>query len=142
MIYFEGLMHRKINIFIAILVIAIVAGLAAWAITAQSFGGKDAGLLILGSQPLKCTLDEEDAVTCYNTCPICGDIIGCATLWEVQAKKLSGVPGTLHKNTALCLLFPFPTRGGQFKSGARCLGKVLTMPTGSHLLFNFGCSTR
>lgn len=134
-------MHRKINIFIAILVIVIVAGLAAWAITAQAFGGKDESLLISSPKPVKC-IQDPDAPTCYGNCRICGDIIGCSSLWEVQAKRLSGAKGVLYKNMALCLSFPFPPNSGRFRSGVKCVGKVKALPDGSHLLSNFSCSQR
>jgi hypothetical protein len=37
MIYLEGLMHKKINIWIALLIIIILAASAAWAISAKAF---------------------------------------------------------------------------------------------------------
>jgi len=142
MIYLEGLMHKKINIFIAILVIAIIVSLAAWAITAQALlGGRDISLRVLSNRPVKCVTDPS-ASTCFHSCPICGDISNCSSLWEVQVKRLSGGLGVLRKNIALCLINPIPPNSGQFKNGVRCVGKVKVMGNGPHLLYNFSCSQR
>ena len=61
MIYSEGLMHRKINIWIALLAIIIVAASAAWVISAQAIGSISFGGIIVK----------------VDYAPICGTYIPC-----------------------------------------------------------------
>src|SRR3989338_1914247 len=88
MIYPEGLMHRKINLWLALLIIAILAAIAAWAISVKaarnvSFGGR-----INLVNP--CVLDPESG-TCPN-CPACTLRLGsaCASYTEIQFTPVRG----------------------------------------------------
>jgi len=145
MIYPEGLMHKKINLVVAIAIILAVAGIFAWQISAKALFGAGAGIGInVWSAPIKCSVDPcTGCTTCLSTCPVCGSLAGvCAGLFEVNAMFLSGT-NVLHKGAggeALCLgpQQTTPPSGGQFSPGGQCLGIVYG--TGPHLIANFGCS--
>lgn len=141
MIFWDIILKKKVNLFVAIIALMVVALLAAWAISARAAGGADVGLRI-GSTPIKCVLDpgEPPPGTCLGTCPICGSLKGtCASLYEVKAVKTPG--GKInppYKSSALCLRNPKPTQKGAFRNGGFCLGKVIGF--GPHTLLNFGCN--
>ncbi|NUM25560.1 MAG: hypothetical protein HUU49_02940 [Candidatus Buchananbacteria bacterium] len=132
MIVPEGLMHKKVNILVALLIILIVAISAAFAISAQAIPG--IGLRVI-APPIKCTPDPYGA-TCLASCPICGDIAGCSSLFETKAMYLGG-SNVLYKGQALCTNQPMPNRGGTFRPGVTCLGSLIGM--GPHLFVQFGC---
>ncbi len=135
MFYPEGMMHKKVNIWLAALIIAIIALSAALAISAKA-ALPGIGITVI-SPPIKCVQDTLSP-TCYTTCPICGDLVGiCNGLFEVKAKYLSG-KNILYKNSALCTPQSFPPNGGSFRPGGFCLGNVIG--NGPHTLINFGCS--
>jgi len=133
MLYPEGLMHRKVNIGLALLIIVVVAGIFAWIISARAF---IPGIgLVVTAPPLKCVLDP-DSGTCPN-CAICGSLGGvCGGLFEVQVQYYSGF-NSLYTGAALCVVNPIPPNGGIFRPGAQCLG--LVQGFGPHVLQNFGC---
>ncbi|MFA6322604.1 MAG: hypothetical protein WCX71_03965 [Candidatus Buchananbacteria bacterium] len=143
MIYWDIVLRKKVSFWLALLSLALVTVMAAWALSAKAVsGGKNIGLLIT-SPAIKCSLDPGTPPpgTCFATCPICGALSNtCASLFEVRAKKLGGTSGfnPLFNSTALCLTNPKLTKGGTFKPGARCLGQVFGI--GPHTLNNFGCS--
>lgn len=103
--------------------------------SAEAFFGSNVGLLVL-TQPIKCVLDNVDG-DCLATCQICGDAAQCNVLFEVKAKVLSGI-NLLYKTQALCLTSPLPPLVGNFRPGARCIGKYFLFGP-IHYLFNFGC---
>lgn len=137
-IYPEGLMHKKVNIWIALLLIAVLAASAAYFISVRAFAG--IGVNILGP-PITCTLDPFPASlngTCLLKCPICGNIRWqCTGLSQVDALYLSGI-NSLYQGSAFCLANPVPPNGGTFRPGGQCLGGVTGF--GPHVLFNFGCT--
>ena len=130
-------MYKKINIWIGLLIIAIIVALAAWAISVRAWSGIGVGI---GSPPLKCVLDPGDPPpgTCFLTCNICGSLVWiCADLFQVDAVFLSGT-NSLYRGVAFCLYDPAPPTAGSFYPGAQCLGNV--SGEGPHTLFNFGCT--
>lgn len=145
MFYTEGLMHRKINIWLALLVIFVIAGVFAWIISARGFlpvaSSPGIGLTVF-SPPLPCVLNPTSG-TCPN-CLVCGDLGGpnCQNLTEIQVQYLSG-KNTLYKGIALCVPNPnflmISSTGVLFKPGGQCLGNVTATPFG-HILYNFSCS--
>jgi hypothetical protein len=145
MIYLEGLMHRKINLWLALLVIAIIAAIFALVISAKAFTlGQPVAIQVL-SMPVKCVPDPS-LVTCLASCPVCGSLPSCSAVWEVKARYLSGSRLVLRKGPggeALCLtspiLFPPPMRPGSFKPMGKCLGLVQKTPAGIHVLLVFAC---
>lgn len=141
MIFPDLILRKKVNVLIAILALLTVAFLAAWAISASAATGADTGLRIM-SMPRKCTLDPGSPPpgTCLGTCPVCGSINSvCASLYEVRAvKTMGGKSNPLYQGAALCLYNPKPNKGGAFRAGNFCLGKVIGF--GPHQLLNFGCS--
>lgn len=137
-IYPEGLMHKKVNIFIALLILAILVIGVSYFISAKALG-PGIGVNII-SPPMKCTLDPGTPPpgTCNITCSACGSLTWiCASLFEVKATFLSGT-NSLYQGQAFCLSNPIPPNGGIFRSGGQCLGNVMGM--GPHTLMNFGCS--
>ncbi|MDX9893779.1 MAG: hypothetical protein RB292_05250 [Patescibacteria group bacterium] len=129
------MMHRKINIWLALAIISLVTIVSALAISAKAVS-PGIGLQVL-SPPIKCVQDELSP-TCLATCPICGNLAGvCTSLFEVKAIKLSG-SAMLYQNQALCIYNPTPPNGGIFRPGGQCMGNVFGF--GPHFLFNFGCS--
>lgn len=135
MIIPEGLMHKKVNLLIALLVIIVIAISAAFAISAQALPG--IGLRVV-TAPIKCVSDPPpESATCLASCPICGDIAGCASLFETKAKFLGG-KNVLYKGQALCSVTPTPNRGGVLKPGSACLGTIAGF--GPHRFIQLGCS--
>jgi hypothetical protein len=147
MIYPEGLMHRKVNFFAALLIIVIIASIFVFAISVKAqfinpFSGGAPGIGIeIFTPPIKCVPDPCPGPTCglcIGSCPVCGNLGGiCTSLFEIHAVFLSGV-NTLYQGLAFCTPQTFPPMGGSFTPGAQCLGQVYGV--GPHLLFNFGCS--
>ena len=131
-------MHRKINIFAALLIIIILAIISAWAISVKALGPSTFGIGVnILTSPIKCVLDPKpDATTCLASCPICGSIPGCVGLFEVKAQFLSGT-NMLARGQAFCINSPLPPNGGSFSPGSQCLGNV--SGRGPHQLQNFGC---
>jgi len=132
MIYLEGLMHKKINIFLALLIMAIITIIFAWVISAQAMSGIGVNIL---TPPIKCTPDP-DAATCLISCPLCGSLATCSSLFQVQAIYLGG-QNSLYLGQAFCLFNPKPPNGGRFHPGGQCLGNIFGK--GPHFLINFGC---
>ncbi|MFA6410562.1 MAG: hypothetical protein WCW26_03240 [Candidatus Buchananbacteria bacterium] len=128
-------MRRRVNIWLALLIITIITIGIAWVITAQAFSPSTSMLIL--APPKKCSYDAPPLVTCLGSCPVCGNLAGqCSGLFEVQARFLRGA-NPLYQNQALCLLQPTPPTYGTFRSGSKCLGNF--MGFGPHTLFNFGC---
>lgn len=144
MLYPEGLMHRKVNIGLALLVIFIIAGIFAWIISARavSFPGI---ALVVTSPPIKCVPDPPpDEATCLLSCQTCGILPDCSLLSEVKATYLSGSPLLMQGagGPALCLAIPAPPLAAPnptFTPGSFCLGNIQFNSAG-HFLTNFGCS--
>ncbi len=137
-------MHRKVNIWLALAVILIVAGVFAWVISARAI---TPGMAIsVLAPPVKCVLDPCPgpgcAGLCQASCQTCGSLAGlCNGLFEVKAKYRSGSP-VLYIGAggpALCLATPVPPNGGAFIPGATCFGNVIGV--GPHFIPNFVCST-
>ena len=141
MLYPEGLMHRKINFGLALLIIFVIAGIFAWIISARAVSLPGIGLVVI-SPAVPCTLDPGTPPpgTCTVSCPTCGSLIGiCAGLWEVKARFLSGSPVLFQGagGPALCLTSPIPPTFGSFRPGGQCIGNITGF--GPHFLQNFAC---
>ena len=135
MIIPEGLMHRRINIFTALVIILIIAAMAALAISVEAARG--IGLRVI-APIVKCVPDPQTVgSTCLDSCMVCGDLPGCSGMFEVRAKYLGGV-NLLYKGQALCVNSPTPPKGGTFRPGNMCLGIVGGV--GPHKLVNFACT--
>ncbi|MFA5021862.1 MAG: hypothetical protein WC508_02190 [Patescibacteria group bacterium] len=135
MIYLEGLMHKKINIWLAIIIIGLITIGIAWVISAQA--ANPYASMIIMSAPQKCSYDNPPLVTCLRTCPICGNLTGqCSGLYEVKALFLKGY-NQFYQQQALCIAQPIPPNGGQFLPGKKCIGNYIGF--GPHILKNFAC---
>jgi hypothetical protein len=117
MIMPEGLMHRKINILVALFAIIFIAVIAAYAISvkaAANFGGRI-------TKVTQCVLDtpSSDPVICTKSCPLCTGLMGtsCAQSMEVVFKPSGGA------YTFICPSKSYKfKRGGIPKAGSFILG--------------------
>lgn len=85
MIYPEGLMHRKINIWFSLSIIITIAILAAWAISVRAFIPSFGGLV---TKVTPCILDTPPPpgtpVTCAASCSLCTSIMGPACAGSIE----------------------------------------------------------
>lgn len=120
MLYPEGLMHRKVNIGLALLVIFAVAGIFAWIISARAISGPSFGGLVVKVTP--CVLDTPMPypTTCAVSCPLCTVLLGtaCAANMEVIFTPYGG------SYNFICPVKGYPfKRGGIPTPGSFILGE-------------------
>ena len=153
-------MHRKVNLWLAFLVIFIVAGIFAWVLSVRAFSSPFGSPIAvqIDAVPMKCVVDPCPGSgcggSCQATCGICGTILWtCANLYEVKVTWKQGRQDALMYGaggTALCLMagsgsspMPAPTVAApnrSFTPQSICFGRALLIPGVGHTLFNFGCS--
>lgn len=131
----EGLMHKKINIWLALIVIIILASLAAWAISVNA--GMGAGIQLVG-MVTPCVFNSIDG-NCLASCPICGDTAVCNGVSEIKARYLGGV-NVLYKGAALCIPKGSRPTQGTFKPGGKCLGNFIMIYPPAHSWSALGCN--
>lgn len=150
MLYPEGLMHKKVNIGLALIILTIITGIFAWVISARairSSAGMPQIAILVNSPPIPCFPDPPpNSSTCLASCGTCGALAGiCAGMFEVQATYWQGTNLLMQgrSGSALCLQPPAtPERAAPnptFTPGSWCIGRI-TFGARGHELFNFGCS--
>jgi len=131
----QGLMHKKINIWLSLLIILVIAAAAAWTISVNAVLGS--GFQII-SMPKPCIFNSIDG-NCLASCPICGDTAICNGVSEIQAKHIGGSP-VLYKQAALCVPKGSRPNYGSFTPGAKCIGNFNTLYPPAHSWSSLGCS--
>lgn len=150
MLYPEGLMHRKVNIGLALLVIFVIAGIFAWIISARAVLLPGIAIRVI-SPAIPCITNTDITAPsgiCTNTCQTCGTLaFVCNGMFEVKAIYWGGTNLLMlgAGGPALCLpastggIPPIAAPNPVFTPGSFCLGNIFFTPIG-HILSNFGCS--